>query len=52
MATMYILEEDTAITSRGRHPIHLDAGTPAGGALRHSRGAVGHKLRVLFIDYL
>lgn len=49
---MYILEEDTAGATWGRCPVHLDAGAPAGGALRHSRRAVGHKLCVLFVDYL
>lgn len=51
-ATAYLLEADTARASRGGRPINLDAGAPARGALRHSRRAVGHKLRVLFIDYL
>lgn len=52
ITSWYILEEDTTGTTRGRCPIHLDAGAPAGSALRHSRRAIGHKLRVLFIDYL
>ena len=49
---VYILNGETARATGGRSPEHLDAGASARGALCHSRGAVGHELSFLLINYL
>lgn len=46
------LEGDTAAARRWRCPEHLYPCAPPGDALGDGRGAVGHELRVAFIDEL
>lgn len=48
----YVLEGDTAGATGGCSPIHLDVGASAGSAFCYCRGAVGHELGVLLINYL
>lgn len=49
---IHLLNEDTARATRGRSPIHLDAGASARSALCHGGWAVDHKLCFLLINYL